>query len=166
MRVAVVFGAGVLPGGRPSPALARRTDHAAALLRAGVVDRVLVSGGLGRHPPCEAHVMAARLAAAGVAPGLIERDETATTTMATARAVAAWCRAHPEVSLIVAVTDRYHVPRARLALWGHGVAARMAGPANPRLGIRGGWRAWRREAIGLPIYAARAVVRRLARRVA
>ena len=110
--------------------------------------------------------MAARLVAAGVAPDLIERDETATTTMATARAVAAWCRAHPEVSLIVAVTDRYHVPRARLALWGHGVAARMAGPANPRLGIRGGWRAWRREAIGLPIYAARAVVRRLARRVA
>jgi uncharacterized SAM-binding protein YcdF (DUF218 family) len=161
LRLAVVFGAAVLPGGRASPALARRTDHAAALVRARAVERVLVSGGLGRHPPSEARVMADRLVAAGVDPAAIARDETATTTMATARAVAAWCRAHPEVGEIVGVTDRWHAPRARLALWGHGVRARTSWPSPARLGVRARLRAWRREAVGLPVYAVRAVLLRL-----
>jgi len=161
MRVAVVFGAAVLADGSASPALARRTDRAAALAQAGAVDRVLVSGGRGRHPPSEARVMAARLVAAGVDPARIVRDEWATTTMATARAVAAWSRAHPEVSAIIGVTDRYHAPRARLALWAHGIDARMTWPPPPRLGAAAALRAWRREAVGLPVYAVRALVRRL-----
>jgi uncharacterized SAM-binding protein YcdF (DUF218 family) len=160
MRLAVVFGAAVLAGGRPSPALARRTDHAAELALAGAVDRVLVSGGLGRHPPAEARVMADRLLAAGVEPARIARDETATTTMATARAVAVWCRSHPDVTAVVGVTDRCHAPRARLALWAHGLPARMTWPAPARVGGGARLRAWRREAVGLPVYAVRALVRR------
>ncbi len=161
MRVAVVFGAAVSADGTASPALARRTDRAGELALAGRVDRVLVSGGLGRYPPSEARLMAERLVAAGLDPARIDRDETATTTMATARAVAAWCRAHPEVTAIIGVTDRYHAPRARLALWAHGVAARMTWPPPPRLGLADRLRAWRREAVGLPVYAVRALVRRL-----
>lgn len=160
MRLAVVFGAAVRPDGRASPALARRTDHAARLWRRGEVDAVLASGGLGRHPPTEARVMYDRLVAAGVDPRHILRDEEATTTMATARFVARLARERPDLRRFVVVTDRCHAPRARLALWGHGVRASASCPpvTTPRPDRV---RAWRREAVGLPAYAVRAVTTRL-----
>jgi vancomycin permeability regulator SanA len=160
VRVAVVFGAAVWPGGVASPALARRTDHAAHLFHAGAVDAVLVSGGLGRHPPSEARVMAARLAAAGVPPSRIHLDETATTTMTTACATACWWRRRPTATRLVAVTDRYHAPRARLALWGFGIDAPVASPPAAPMAVPARLRAWRREAVGLPVYAIRALARR------
>ncbi len=43
-RVAIVFGAQVLPGGRLSNALAYRVDAAIALYRAGKVEQLLMTG--------------------------------------------------------------------------------------------------------------------------
>lgn len=43
-RVAIVFGAGLAPGGGPSPLLDDRLREAEALFRAGIVDRLLMSG--------------------------------------------------------------------------------------------------------------------------
>src|SRR5439155_4201582 len=43
-RVALVFGAGVLPDGRPTPMLADRVDAAVALHRAGRVRKLLMTG--------------------------------------------------------------------------------------------------------------------------
>ncbi len=157
LRVAVVFGAAVRPGGVASPALVRRTDHAATLYRDGAVDLVFASGGLGRHPPAEGELMGRRLAARGVPSAALVIDADATTTMATARNVAAWVRTRGEPIAIVGVTDRYHAPRARLALWGHRLAARMAWPAAVRSTPGARLRAWRREVLGLPVYAVRAL---------
>lgn len=161
LRVAVVFGAAVHAGGVASPALVRRTDHAAGLLEAGAVDLIVASGGVGRHPPAEGELMARRLADRGVPAGRIVLDATATTTMATARNLAGWVSARRQEIAIVGVTDRYHAPRARLALWAHGLGARMSWPNGVRLPTGARLRAWRREAVGLPVYAGRALMCRL-----
>ena len=50
-RVAVVLGAQVLPGGRPSPTLEARTRHAGELYGRGLADLLLPTGGEGEHPP-------------------------------------------------------------------------------------------------------------------
>ncbi len=42
--VALVYGAGLAPGGRPSPVLAQRLDAAIALYEAGTVSTLLLSG--------------------------------------------------------------------------------------------------------------------------
>jgi len=63
----VVLGASVWPGGRPSHVLRDRLARAAELYREGVADKIIVSGGVGRHPPAEAVVSKRFLLEAGVA---------------------------------------------------------------------------------------------------
>ena len=58
MGVAVVLGAQVLSGGRPSRTLEARVRHAAQLYKEGKVGLVVPTGGLGEHPPSEAEGMA------------------------------------------------------------------------------------------------------------
>jgi len=166
VRVAVVFGAAVWPDGVPSPALRRRTAHAAGLWHAGEVDLILVSGGLGAHPPPEAVVMAAILSETGVPPAAVALDPDARTTMATAAFVARWRPRRAPNSDVVAVTDRYHAPRARLALWAHGVTAGASWPAKGTVATPRRLRTWCREAIGLPVYAVRGGWLRLTARAA
>ncbi len=55
--VIIVLGAAVWPGG-PSPALQARVNHAVQLYDEGYADRLILSGGLGEHPPTEAEAMA------------------------------------------------------------------------------------------------------------
>ena len=57
--VALVLGAAVWPGGRPSPTLRRRALKAAALWHEGQVRAIIGCGGVGRHPPSEAEVIRA-----------------------------------------------------------------------------------------------------------
>ncbi len=101
--------------------------------------------------------MRASLQDAGVPASRIHLDDRAATTMATAEFVARWLDTHGSMH-VVAVTERYHAPRAWLALWGHGVRARLAWPppsGEPRLWPR------LREVLGLPVYALRALALRL-----
>lgn len=155
----VVLGAAVYAGGRPSPALRRRMAHAAALYRAGVADCLILTGGTGQHSPTEAVVMQRLAVADGVLPAHLILEETATDTLANARACAAilkqrgWRR-------VVVVTDRYHLPRALLAFRHYGIAASVAAPPRPCTGIRDGI-PWLRELVALPWYLLRMAGERL-----
>jgi uncharacterized SAM-binding protein YcdF (DUF218 family) len=149
----VVLGAAVHAGGRPSPALRRRTAHAVALYRAGVADCLILTGGTGRYSPTEAVVMQQLAVADGVPPARLILEETAADTLANARACAVilkqrgWRR-------VVVVTDRYHWLRARLAFRHYGIAASASVPPRPCIGIRD-CIPWLRELAALPWYLLR-----------
>ncbi len=53
----IVFGAAVGADGRPSAVLRHRLEAAADWAKGRSNARILVTGGLGRHPPAEAEVM-------------------------------------------------------------------------------------------------------------
>ncbi len=99
---AIVLGAYVFPDGTPSDMLADRLVVGLALLQAGTVRRVVVSGGAD-----EAAGMAAWMLARGVAREQLVVDVAGLRTRATMlRAAAAGVRA------AVVCTQRFHLPRA------------------------------------------------------
>ena len=57
MKTAMILGAAVWQTG-PSPTLMRRTMHGADLFHKKQVSHLVVCGGVGKHPPSEAQVMA------------------------------------------------------------------------------------------------------------
>lgn len=122
-RVAVVLGTQVLAGGRPSGTLEARVRHAARMYAGGAVDRLVVTGGLGKHPPTEAAVMARVLGAEGVPGGAILMEDEAESTWASARLVADLL-ARNSVSGVLVVTDPLHCVRAVAAFERVGVLAR------------------------------------------
>ncbi len=153
--VAVVLGAAVWAHGRPSPTLLRRTLHAVALAHAGRVRHLLFTGGVGQHPPSEASVMRDVATRAGVAAPRLLLEESATTTLESARACARIIAAHGWTRVVV-VTDRYHLARSLLAFRHFGVSAR--GSAPPDRGDTAEWR-WLllhlRELVAIPWYLVR-----------
>ena len=106
-RALIVLGAAVWAGGRPSPALARRVRRAVAIWRPG--DVVIVTGGIGTHPPSEAEAAARLARALGLpAAAILREDRSASTVANIANAVPRVpCGARP-----VLVTDRFHCARA------------------------------------------------------
>jgi SanA protein len=100
-EAAIVPGAYVFPDGTPSDLLADRLAAALALVRAGKVARVLVSGG-----PDEAPAMRAWLRARGA--GRVDEDPAGLRTWATMRRAAAVFG----VRDAVVCTQRFHLPRA------------------------------------------------------
>ena len=108
----VVLGCRLKPDGSPSPALRRRVEYAAGLYESGAARVLLLSGG-GPDAVPEAEVMRALALAAGV-PGAAVLVETASrNTAENAFASAGLLRRHGMVRVIL-VTDRQHLPRARL----------------------------------------------------
>lgn len=99
--VAIVPGAYVFPDGTPSDMLADRLAAALALHRAGLVTRVLVSGG-----PAEVAGMTVWLARHGV--GEVLEDRAGLRTWATMQRAAASLGA----ARAVICTQRFHLPRA------------------------------------------------------
>jgi SanA protein len=67
-RAAIVLGAAVYPGGRPSPVLADRLDVGIGLYREGKVQKLLLSGDRGSGPYNEVDPMRAYVLAQGVPP--------------------------------------------------------------------------------------------------
>ncbi|HXX30028.1 MAG TPA: ElyC/SanA/YdcF family protein [Myxococcaceae bacterium] len=105
--VAMVFGAGLAPGGEASPLLAERLETAHALLRAGKVQRLLLTGNTGAHHD-EVRAMRRYLLAAGVPESALLLDlEGASTFESCWRA-----RSVFGVSQALLVTQRFHLPRA------------------------------------------------------
>lgn len=153
--VAVVLGAAVWAHGRPSPTLRRRTMHAVRLARSGAVAHLLLTGGVGRHPPSEASVMRAVAERAGIEPARLLVEERATSTLESARECARIIAARGWTRVLV-VTDRYHLTRSLMAFRHFGVAAR--GSAPPDRGDVARWR-WLllqlRELVAIPWYAVR-----------
>ncbi|MFZ7092235.1 YdcF family protein [Primorskyibacter sp. 2E233] len=111
--VAVVLGAAVWEGGRPSPTLRRRALHAAGLWLAGEVRAIVACGGVGRFPPSEAAVIKALCLGAGVHEAAIKLEDASTTTEENLRFVLPILQ-RLRAKEVVIVTDRYHAARARL----------------------------------------------------
>ncbi len=151
-----MLGAAVLAGGTPSASLARRVRHAVRLWHDGAVAYLLLTGGVGLHPPAEAEVMRRLAERDGVDPSRIILEDRATTTLESALhcapiiAARGWGR-------VVLVTDRYHLPRALLVFRRYGVDAAGSAPTDGRAGTSR-WR-WAlmhaRELIALPWYVAK-----------
>ena len=112
-KTLVVLGAAVGPGGVASPTLKRRTDWAGRLFKRGGCDVIVLSGGMGRHGPAEADVMAAMLLAADIPESRLVLDRAAFVTLDTAAFAARM--PHAAKRHFVAVTDLYHAPRTWLA---------------------------------------------------
>jgi uncharacterized SAM-binding protein YcdF (DUF218 family) len=113
--VIFLLGAAVLPSGGPSPALARRIAAAACAATERPDAVVFCSGGVGRHGPAEAVVMAGELIRSGLSPSRLRLDGESRDTFQSVLALAAFLRAEPGRSCIVC-TDDFHRPRVRLML--------------------------------------------------
>jgi len=109
-RVAVVLGAQVLPGGRPSPTLEARTRHAGELYVRGLADLLVPTGGEGEHPPGEAVVMSGILRKMGVPEAAILPENTARSTWESAVSVAEIAH-HRGIGEVLVVTDPLHCVR-------------------------------------------------------
>ena len=109
-RAAVVLGAQVLRGGRPSPTLDARTRHAGELYARDLADLLVPTGGEGEHPPGEAVVMAGILREMGVPEAAIVREDKAGSTWESALKVAEIARGRG-VRRVLVVTDPLHCVR-------------------------------------------------------
>ncbi|MDO8411810.1 MAG: YdcF family protein [Phenylobacterium sp.] len=147
----VIFGAAVWPGGRASPALARRVGYGLAAARARPDSPIFCSGGLGRHGPSEARVMADLLQAAGVDPARLVLDEHSRDTLENVIAALGFLRARG-LSRAIICTDAYHVPRVAMMFALLGVTSEPGpiGAGRGRARRREWWRMSAREVLAYP----------------
>ena len=121
-RVAVVLGAQVLPGGRPSRTLGARARHAARLHAGGNLDLLIPTGGLGEHPPTEAEVMARVMREEGVPEAAVLLEDEALNTWDSALLVSRMAR-EIGVEEVLVVTDPLHCVRTVAAFEEAGLIA-------------------------------------------
>jgi uncharacterized SAM-binding protein YcdF (DUF218 family) len=121
-RVAVILGAQVLRGGRPSSTLDARTRHAGDMFDRGEVDLLIPTGGVGDHPPAEADVMSSILRDMGVPETAILREPLAGSTWQSVTEVARISR-REGIGEVLAVSDPLHCVRAVSAFERAGLAA-------------------------------------------
>lgn len=107
-RVAIVFGAGVLPDGKPTPYLVWRVTTAAKLYKAGRVHKLLMTGDNSTKHYNEPMAMAKLAEKLGVKHGDIVLDYAGFNTYDSCY------RAHAifGVSQAIVVSQGYHLPRA------------------------------------------------------
>ena len=150
LPVALVLGARVLDGGRPSSALRRRAEHAAHLWLAGRVRAIVVSGGDRWGGPSEARVMADLCRALGVPEAALALEARAATTEQNIALARPMLEAL-ETDALLLVTDWPHSLRARLVARRQGWArVRVSCPSVPfRARVL---RHWAREALALLWY--------------
>ena len=118
------MGAAVWAGGRPSNAMCRRVQ-AALRSASGYPDALfLPSGGVGKHPPSEARVMAGLLRQAGVAEEKILPEEASHDTLSSVRNCVRILRELPSVREVVVCSDVYHIPRCRWLFRLYGIPSR------------------------------------------
>ena len=127
VRVAVIMGAQVLKGGRPSRTLDARVRHAARLWRLGDLDLLIPTGGLGEHPPKEAGLMTEILLSQGVPREAILPEDTALNTWDSAVRVARISEDN-DIECVRIITDPLHCVRTVWAFEVAGLGA-LAEPA-------------------------------------
>ena len=165
MAVIVIFGAAVLPDGRPSLTLRRRVEAAFTCAQRLPDAWFLPTGGVGRYGASEASVMAGLLRERGATPGRILLEETGTDTLSSVRAVVHRLRAAGPGASVHVATSGYHLPRCVLLLRLAGVAARACSPPRDAMGFWQRW-FWRcREVPAIAYDAALMLGLRLTRRV-
>jgi len=136
----IVPGCAVRPDGRPSGALARRTRHAVDLFKSGRAATLILTGGVGRHPPSEAEAAAQYAIERGVPEANIVLESRSTSTRENAAYAAETMPKHLSASVLV-VTDGYHCWRCRRLFGRHFSTVHTAGSVpGPRLRVRGAMR--------------------------
>jgi len=161
----VILGAAVWQGGEPSPAMRRRVAAAVEAARGVEGARFLPTGGVGRHAPSEASVMARLLVEASVEPARIVLEERGTDTFSSVVACVRILEDAGDVASVTVCTDAHHVARVRAVFRVLGVrteAAPARGTASSLGSRRYTW-ALAREAVGLPWDVALAIARRASR---
>lgn len=133
----VVAGCAVWPGGVPSPALRRRVRRAVDLYDDGWAPRIVLTGGVGTHPPAEAEVAARLCRQWGVPEAALIREPWSTDTQQNARYAARLVQGR-----VLVVTDPFHVARCRVLFRRHFADADAVGAAggSRRLRARGSLR--------------------------
>jgi vancomycin permeability regulator SanA len=121
-RVAVILGAQVLRGGRPSRTLEARTRHGGELYAGGEIDLLIPTGGAGEHPPSEADVMFGILREMGVPEAAILREKSARSTWESALRVAEIADQRGITEVLV-VSDPLHCVRTVYAFGRAGLLA-------------------------------------------
>ena len=156
-RVAIIFGAQVLPGGHLSVALANRVDAGIALYRAGKVQRLLMSGDRRVEDYDEPDAMRAYALAHGVPDGAILLDYSGLRTYDSCYRARSVFDFRADEAIVV--TQEYHLPRALFTCDGLGlrsigyVAAPFHGPRAREASLRehpARWLAWWQVTITRP----------------
>lgn len=157
-----VFGAAFRPNGRPSLALRRRIDGAAAWARENPNAIVMPTGGAGEHGPPEAVVMKQALTAAGVSPRRIVLESDGRDTLESIRLCDRILRERGDCRRVVVCTSSYHQPRCALLfrLLGYKVVMPAVSNGLGRLRRRTYGRMLAREMVALPYDAALLLARR------
>ncbi len=119
--VALVMGAKVRPDGTPSGRLKARLDTTLSLYEQGLVEQVIVSGGLGWEGYDEALVMKEYLVDRGVPEGQIIIDSQGYDTYQTAYNASEIMERHGMRSVII-ITQYFHISRTKYALAHFGVS--------------------------------------------
>ena len=119
--LAVVLGNLVDETGQCSPRLAARLDCAIEIYRAGLVKKILVSGGIGASGFDEAAAMSTYLAAHSIPSSAIIQDHAGNDTFLTARHTAQILR-EQRFSSVLVISQWFHVPRCKVALSGFHVS--------------------------------------------
>lgn len=151
----IVLGSAVWSGGRPSPSLNARTQHAIALYQSGYAPYLIFCGGLGGNPPTEAEVMRRLAAGAGVpASAMILEDQSHSTDESLANAKALMNARGMKSAIIV--SDPFHLFRAEIIARDLGIEAYGSGARNSPTYTRANQRVWYtlRESIALVWYFA------------
>jgi vancomycin permeability regulator SanA len=121
-RVFVVMGAAVWEGGQASNAMRRRVEGALHSANGSPDALFLVSGGVGKHPPSEASIMATLLRDAGVSSERVLLDEASTDTLESVRNCSGILKALPKFGDVIVCSDTYHIPRCRWLFKLYGVS--------------------------------------------
>src|SRR6185437_10459810 len=137
----VVLGC-ALRDGRPSPALARRVERGVALLRRGAAPLLVLSGG--GAPLSEAAAMRELALREGVGEAALLLEPRSRNTFENARETARLLQDRG-LGRVVLVSDRYHLPRARLLFRAAGLAVAGCDGPPPR-GLLREWPLYLREA--------------------
>ncbi len=109
---AVVLGNQVYRNGQLSARLQARVNRAAELYKQGIVQRLLVSGGVGKEGKDEAIAMRDYLVQQGIPATHIISDSKGATTRLSAENALQWAK--PEQPIIV-VSQLYHISRSKMA---------------------------------------------------
>jgi vancomycin permeability regulator SanA len=116
-HVGIVFGAGILPGNKPTPYLQERVETAAKLYKAHRIDKLLMTGDNTRTSYNEPKVMKSLAVKLGIKSKDITLDFAGLSTYDSCY------RAHAifKVDSAVVITQGYHLPRAVMACSGLGI---------------------------------------------
>ncbi len=120
--VIIVLGSAVWPNERPSPSLGARTEHAIELYRDAYASHLILSGGLGHHPPEEAEVMRRLAVEAGIPREALILDREAHSTWESLLDARDIMRARGWDTALI-VSDPFHMKRSLLMAGDIGLAA-------------------------------------------